>query len=82
MAIGPQNLDKLYQMKLDSFESEIDQMLMHHSGTSPKNVTLTPPRGMNSSDFYLIRDRYIQAGWNDVSYHDDQRDGSYITFKA
>lgn len=80
MAIGPQHLNTAYQLRIDSFEKEIDQILVMQSGNPPTRITIRMPNGMNSLHLQALKPRYLQAGWKDVVYNDDQRDGSSITF--
>jgi len=82
MAISPEELSTAYQEKLKRFEEEIDRSLMNKRGTQPNNINVDVPRDMSSRDFELIKIKYIQAGWKNVEYHSDQREGEWLTFKS
>jgi hypothetical protein len=79
MAVPPNVLKNNLNDELNIFEQKIDEKLRLQK-LYGSDVTITPPDGMNYAHYQAIRDRYIQAGWKNVTWRDDQRDGAYMTF--
>lgn len=79
MAIQPNTFDQSLQSDAKSFEDQIDRQLPSCSPLSGV-VTLKVPSGMNNSHFQIIRANYIKAGWKDVTWESDQREGDWLRF--
>lgn len=79
MAINPNTFNQTLQDEAKSFEEQIDKQL---PTCSPQNgaVNLSVPFGMNNSHFQIIRANYIKAGWKDVTWESDQREGNWLRF--
>lgn len=79
MAIGPGQLKANLSEEAYSFEPQIDALLKTEKmyGLS---ITIIPPRGMTVAHYHVLKESYIDAGWGDLSWRDDQRDGTSITF--
>lgn len=82
MAIRPQQLDKEYTKRLDYFETVIDAALVKHKGSPTTSIHVDVPSGMTYADWEVLKLRYFNAGWNEATYHSDQREGEWLTFKA
>ena len=80
MAVAPQSLERNLNREADELELAIDSLLKGQKLYKGGSLTVSPPRGMSTTHFNIIRERYKAAGWSDVTWHDDQRDGAYITF--
>lgn len=87
MAISPKILGKSFDEEVSTLEEKIDSKLkdlkLNHSpgeGTLTMDVSLI--EGLRYNYFNALRIRYIDAGWLDVKWHMDQRDGDYIEFIA
>jgi hypothetical protein len=80
-AVAPQALEKIFENEVDEFEKLIDKWLHTQKLYKGESVTLGMPSNMRSNHVKVIRERYVKAGWSDVTYHSDQRDGDYLTFK-
>ncbi len=82
MAISPLQLQEAFQKEVEAYEEAIDKKLANQNLTSGQSLTLTPPSSMTSKHFDFLRLRYINVGWKDVLYNDDQREGVWLTFKS
>lgn len=82
MAIGPSILTKNLMEEVDRYEKELDIILSGKKVTSGSAVSVVPPSGMSYSHFQHLKERYLKAGWADITWHDDQRDGTYIVFST
>ncbi len=80
MAIGPDQLNAKFKAELDTFENIIDQRLANQKLTPNSSVNVNVPSGMSFSHFQIIKEKYIKAGWTDVKWNSDQREGDWITF--
>lgn len=79
MAIGPTELKANFEAEAIKFEPQIDALLKAQKfyGTT---VSITPPIGMNVSHYQILKEKYLDMGWGDLSWRDDQLDGTTITF--
>ena len=80
MAIGPDQLNANFKAELDTFENIIDQRLANQKLTPNSSVNVNVPSGMSFSHFQIIKERYLKAGWTDVKWNSDQREGDWLTF--
>ena len=80
MAISPERLNKAFQEEVDNFEKVLDNLLSNQKIAKGGSIAIDPPQGMNSSHFGILKTRYLSAGWNDVKWNSDQREGTWITF--
>jgi hypothetical protein len=80
MAISPEYLSKAFQKEVDDFESKLDEKLSKETIISGGSVSIDPPGGMSIRHFNLLKPKYISAGWTDVKWNSDQREGTWITF--
>jgi hypothetical protein len=81
MAISPQQLNETFLKEIKNFEDRIDQALSSRSISKGSSISLDVPSGMSHKHFELLKTRYISAGWNDVKWESDQREGSWLSFK-
>lgn len=81
MAISPHHLNKLFLDEVKHFEDVIDKNLSSKSIEKGGSISLDRPSGMSHKHFELLKTRYISAGWTDVKWESDQREGSWISFK-
>lgn len=79
MAISPNVLRNNLEDELNIIEQLIDEKLRLQKMYS-NQVTIDPPKEMTYTHYQKIRERYVRAGWNNVTYRDDQRDGPSLTF--
>jgi hypothetical protein len=80
MAIGPKSLNKDFLAEVDFFENSIDSMLSKKSLSYGSYVNISIPMSMSGEHFMILRERYIEAGWEDVKWNIDQREGDWLTF--
>jgi reverse gyrase len=81
MAISPKHLEEAFQQEVDYFEQNFDRILANKKITKGQSISIDVPTGFNLSHFAILKSRYIQAGWSDVTYNSDQREGSWLSFK-
>jgi hypothetical protein len=81
MAISPQHLVQLFTEEVDRFEQEIDKLLSTQKIYKGQTISVTAPKGLNLTHYQILKSRYIAAGWIDVQYSSDQRDGEWLNFK-
>jgi hypothetical protein len=81
MAISPKILSEKFMNEVDHYEQHFDRALMSYTGTLSKLISIDVPRGMYLEHFRVLKQRYINAGWEDVTYNDDQREGTWLVFK-
>jgi hypothetical protein len=87
MAISPKILEKKFQEEISSLEEKIDSRLReknldHSSGGGRITMDTSLIQGLRYTHFDSLRSKYIGAGWLDVKWHSDQRDGDYLEFIA
>jgi hypothetical protein len=82
MAIGPERLRENFKKEVDEFEEIIDSKLL--KSKLPGKIMIDAPRGMTTSHFNVLKDRYLKSGWNVVKQEfGTQRDpGNLIIFSA
>jgi hypothetical protein len=82
MAIGPDRLNANFLAELDTFEARIDQVLAGKKVAPNSSVNVNVPSGMSFAHFQIIKERYIKAGWADIKWNSDQREGDWLTFST
>jgi hypothetical protein len=82
MAISPIKLIEKFQEDVDLYEKEIDSRLSKKSISKGQSIYIRIPSGLDHTHFYVLRDRYIKAGWSKVNLILDQRDGDYLKFES
>lgn len=80
MAIGPNQLNETFMAEVDSFETRIDRELSVSKLAPNSSVNIDVPPGMSFSHFQILRERYLKAGWGEVKWNSDQREGTWLTF--
>jgi hypothetical protein len=66
--------------EVDSFEKKIDSILIEGKIHPKSSKNVTAPSGLTYSHFQILRERYLNAGWGEVKWNSDQREGTWITF--
>jgi hypothetical protein len=82
MAIGPNQLNASFKAELDTFENIIDQRLVNQKLAPTSILSVDVPSGMSFAHFQIIKERYLKAGWEDVKWNSDQREGDWLTFST
>lgn len=80
MAIGPNILNDNFIKEVDLLEETIDKLLSSQRITNNSSVNIDVPRLMQTSHFQVLKERYLKAGWKDVKWNSDQREGEWLTF--
>ena len=80
MAISPNQLNVNFMCDVDVFEKRIDTLLSSKRIEPGGSATVDVPTGMSHSHFSILKERYIKAGWESVTWNSDQREGSWLTF--
>jgi len=80
MAISPEQLNKAFQREVDNFETILDEKLSKQTVARDGSVSIDLPGGMNIRHFTALKQRYISAGWIDVKWNSDLREGTWISF--
>ena len=81
MAISPQQLNEAFLKEVEYFEENIDRLLSKKSIAKGGGISLDVPSGMTNKHFELLKTRYLSAGWTEVKWESDQREGSWLSFK-
>ena len=81
MAISPQTLNEAFINQVNEFEKKIDESLSKKIATKGQTVSIQVPQGMSYVHFNEIQKRYQNAGWVEVRYNSDQREGTWLSFK-
>ena len=84
MAISPNQLEESFQLEVKLYEELIDKELVKKKITRGRGqaVLVNVPMGFNTNHYYVLRTKYIDAGWTNVIYESDPRDGdSWLVFK-
>lgn len=80
MAIAPEMLQKNFQKEVDCFESMFDSKLVKSTMYAGDSLSLGTPVGFTTKHFNVLRLRYIAAGWDDVVWRSEQRNGNWLEF--
>jgi hypothetical protein len=82
MAISPRLLNDAFMSEVKLFEERIDAQLVQKPLLMGwVNISIDLPHGLTDDHFKVLRPRYLNAGWSDVTKHSDQREGDWIVFK-
>jgi hypothetical protein len=82
MAISPNHLNENFMNEVDGFERRIDTILASKRIAPGGYVSVDCPTGMSHQHFAILKERYIKAGWFEVTMNSDQREGTWLTFKT
>lgn len=82
MAISPKQLSENFMSEVELYEKKLDAKLVSQKLHPNGYVNLDIPSGMRSDHLLILRQRYIDAGWKDVVWNSDQRDGDWLVFKS
>lgn len=80
MAIGPNILSETFMKEVDHFEQKLDQLLSGKKLSPNSSVNVDVPSDMSYSHFQVLKERYIKAGWGNVTWNTDQREGEWMVF--
>ena len=83
MAISPTMLKENFTQEVDELEQYFDKKLSTVKLSTLQAYTCidTPKdRSFHKDHFIILANRYISAGWKNVEYVSDQRDGEYLKF--
>ena len=79
MALGPQTITKNNEVDIKEIERIIDRCI---KGATRRPVTISLDR---LPGVYLVKEQiislYKNAGWNEVVFVNDQRDGNFLLLK-
>lgn len=81
MAVSPQMLERDSIEEAKKFESIIDSRLRNYRVTKGQIISISVPPGMMSVHFSIVKDMYEEAGWSEVKWNSDQREGNWLSFK-
>lgn len=81
MAISPQSLEEGFQKEVKTYEEYFDKFLSNKKITRGESVSINIPMGFNQLHFAILKTRYHNAGWSEVKWNSDQREGDWLTFK-
>jgi hypothetical protein len=81
MAISPQQLNESFLKEVKILEEKLDHILSSKSISKGSSISVDIPSGLSQKHFELLRTRYISAGWTEVKWESDQREGSWLSFK-
>jgi hypothetical protein len=82
MAISPKLLNDSFISEVELFEEMIDSQLAQKILPMGGSISVDLPHGLNNDHFKVLKPRYLNAGWSDVTKHSDQRDGDWLVFKS
>ena len=82
MAISPKMLEESFMKDVEELESKLDSILMKMKLSGRSSLSIDVPHGMTTDNFKVLRSRYITAGWKDVSWESDQREGDWLCFRV
>lgn len=80
MAVKPQELIQNIEAEVDEIEIAIDMQLRKVKIYHESGVYIDAPKNYMTRHFPSIKERYIKAGWLDVTFATD-RDGTRLYFK-
>jgi hypothetical protein len=81
MAVSPSQLNQAFIHEVDVFESRLDEALAKKTIAKGGSIILDKPSGLTQQHFNILKTRYLSAGWSDVKWEFDQREGEWLTFK-
>ena len=82
MAIGPELFEQKFLEEVALAEGMIDRKLKEAIGRKYNDaIYLDVPPGLSVKAFKVLKEKYIDAGWADVTWNSDQRDGDSLTFR-
>lgn len=82
MALGPQQLGNAFIEEVDALEKVIDGILKSKKLVPNSQISIIPPPGVTFAHFQILKERYVSAGWGNVKWHDDQREGTRMIFDS
>ena len=83
MAISPNHLNDAFIEEVNYYERAFDKQLAKEKITKGGSITISNvPMGYTMGHHKMIVERYKAAGWKDVEYNSDQRDGEWMVFKS
>jgi hypothetical protein len=83
MAVSPLQLNAAFLREVDEFEIKIDSYLASKSLRAVGDiVSVHSPTGMTDIHIRILRERYKKAGWVDINYRSEQREGQWIEFQS
>ena len=82
MAISPKLLDENFMKEVSIFENLLDAKLVTEKLGPGRRVNISIPSSMSHSHFQVLKQRYIVAGWKDVVWNSDQREGDWLSFEV
>jgi hypothetical protein len=82
MAISPNQLKDTFMEEVDYYETKIDAELARLKIGNNLSVSIDTMFGMTGQHFQVLRQRYIDAGWANVTWHSDQRQGDCMVFST
>jgi hypothetical protein len=82
MAIGPEQFEQKFLEELALAEGALDRKLKEAIGRKYNDaIYIDVPSGLSVKAFKVLKEKYIEAGWEDVVWNSDQRDGESLTFR-
>ena len=82
MAIGPKQLNDSFLNEVSHYEERIDSSLANRRISPVGSTVVDVPRGMTYDHFKILKERYLKAGWSDVKWNSDQREGEWLSFDS
>jgi len=83
MAISPEMLNEKLKSEATIIEKKLDHLLANsHFQSGGNTITISIPSGMTRNHFRILQRRYIDAGWKDILWKSDQREGEWLEFRA
>jgi len=83
MAISPNSLNEAFLKEVDFYEKKFDVILSSQKLSLGGILAIDSiPSGYTLEHHKIIVERYKKAGWKDVVWNSDQRDGDWLTFKS
>jgi hypothetical protein len=82
MAIGPEQFEQKFLEEVAHAEVTLDRKLKDAIGRKYNDaIYIDVPSGLSAKAFKILKEKYIEAGWDDVVWNSDQRDGESLTFR-
>jgi hypothetical protein len=83
MAISPEMLNEKLKSEATIIEKKLDHLLSNsHFSPGGSSISISIPSGMTPNHFRILKGRYIEAGWKDIVWRSEQREGEWLEFKA